>query len=70
MPTRRILDLAAKSQEINDNEISIQSPHVASPELRGMAQLIGSNINHFQLNPLGVGTTPNREKLIKRNLYV
>lgn len=63
-------DQSIRILEINDNEISIQSPHVASPELRGMAQLIGSNINHFQLNPLGMGTTPNREKLIKRNLYV
>lgn len=63
-------DQSIRVLEINDNAISIQSLNVTSPELKSMAQIIGSNINHFQLNPFGMGTTPNREKFIKINQYV
>jgi 3',5'-cyclic-AMP phosphodiesterase len=63
-------DQSVRLLEIDENEISIRSIHVGNPELEGLAQVIGSNINHFQLNPLGVGTTPNREKVIKKVLYV
>ncbi|MBU8791590.1 metallophosphoesterase [Oceanobacillus caeni] len=63
-------DQSIRLLEIDDKEISIQSIHIGNSELRGLAEIIGSNMNHFQLNPLGIGTTPNREKIIRKTLYV
>ncbi|WP_339226099.1 metallophosphoesterase [Oceanobacillus sp. FSL K6-2867] len=63
-------DQSIRVLEINDNEISIQSFNAATSELKSMAQIIGSNINHFQLSPLGMGTTPNREIVIKKTVTV
>ncbi|WP_068677017.1 metallophosphoesterase [Oceanobacillus sp. Castelsardo] len=63
-------DQSIRVLEIDDNEISIQSIRVGNPELKGLAQIIGSNINHFQLNSHGIGSTPNREKVIKKIAYV
>lgn len=63
-------DQSIRLLEVNDEEISIQSIHVGNSELSRLAHIVGSNINHFQLNPIGIGTTPNREKVIKKILYV
>ncbi|WP_179151862.1 metallophosphoesterase family protein [Oceanobacillus senegalensis] len=63
-------DQSVRVLDISENDVFIQSIDVGNPELSGLAQIIGSNINHFQLNPQGIGTTPNREYVVKKVLYV
>lgn len=63
-------DQSIRMIDIKEDEISIQTLNVQDSELERLGQIIGSNIGHFQLNPLGIGTTPNREKIIKKIIYV
>lgn len=63
-------DCTIRIFEIDENTISIQSVDVGTPELADMAQIIGSNIDYFSLNPFGKGTTLNREKVIRKELFI
>ncbi|MCJ7840399.1 metallophosphoesterase [Lederbergia sp. NSJ-179] len=62
-------DPSIRILEINQDEISIKAINVGNPELKKQSQMIGSAIHHFQFNPYGIGTTSNREKVIKQVRY-
>lgn len=62
-PSIRVLD-------IEEEQISIKAINVGNPELKRLSEIIGTNIPHFQHNPEGIGTTPNREKTIKKRILV
>lgn len=63
-------DQSIRIMDINESEVSIQAVNLNNQKLKNLSQIIGSNIGHFQLNPKGIGTTANRETVIKKTLYV
>jgi len=63
-------DQSIRIIDLDREQISIKAIKLENRELKRLAEIVGTNIPHFRLNRDGIGTTPNREKTIKKHTLV